>query len=190
MSARIAVATAVAASVCALALPAFSADLDYPPQYGSDYGERYYAGANEDQQPPYEGNEAPEEAYEPAYQQHPAPRGKGFAEPPYAQGPIPRGKGFAEPVYVAPRYVERVDVVCVPRRVVRRRLRLQGWKGFRNFEPRGPVILMNARRRGTGRPFALAVDRCSGEILSARPLYGPRLAPVAGGPPRRWPAPY
>ncbi len=160
MSARLSAAIAAAATFCILAPWALAADLGYPPRYDSGYDDRNYAEAYPDAPPPYDG----EVVVADGYQDYPPPRAV-------------QGKGFAEPAYPAPRYAE----VCVRRKVVRKRLRRQGWKRFRDFRPEGPVFLVRARQRGTGRPFGLTVDRCSGRVLQARPLFGPP-GPYARGP--------
>ncbi len=114
-------------------------------------------------------------------------------EPPYdeyGEGPPPRGDRYAdvpddfEPPY-PPRFRERG---CIPRDVARDRLRDAGWYDFHALEPREDVVLVKARR-GRGRLFDLTIDRCSGQIVDARPL-GPRMGPYAWGPPRRHWAPY
>jgi len=125
-SARLAAASAVAASLFVFALPAAAADL-----YEDGYGEgppRYERYAPADFEPPY-----------------------------------------------PPRYAERGDG-CVPREVVHERLYSEGWGDFRDFEPRGRVVLVQARRP-SGRLFDLTIDRCSGEIVDARPVFGARLGP-------------
>lgn len=84
-------------------------------------------------------------------------------------------------------------------RVVRDRLLAEGWGDFRDFEPRGRVVLVQARRP-SGRLFDLTIDRCSGEVVDARPVSGPRAEPGAyayggygaygWGQRRFWPRPY
>ena len=72
---------------------------------------------------------------------------------------------------------------CTPREVIRERLLREGWHHFRDAEERGEFATIIARRPD-GQPFALTVDRCSGELVNARPLgehghfaYGPRDRP-------------
>lgn len=62
---------------------------------------------------------------------------------------------------------------CIPREVARDRLRDAGWRGFHAIEPRGGVVLVKARRPD-GRMYDLTIDRCSGEVVDAKPLYGRR----------------
>ncbi len=92
-----------------------------------------------------------------------------------------------EPPYPPPRYAGRD--ACVPREVIRDRLQAAGWGDFHAVEPREQVVLIKARRP-SGRLFDLTIDRCSGEVVDARPLYGRRLGPFAYGPRRNWPGPY
>src|SRR5262245_50927530 len=74
-----------------------------------------------------------------------------------------------EPPYPPP-YADR-GAPCVPREAVRARLFSEGWGDFRDFEPRGRVVLVQARRP-SGRLFDLTIDRCSGEVVDARSAYG------------------
>lgn len=69
---------------------------------------------------------------------------------------------------------------CVPREVVRRRLHADGWSDFEMPDPRGAFVVVDARRP-SGRLFSLRIDRCSGEVVLARPLEAPpRFARWAG----------
>jgi hypothetical protein len=76
----------------------------------------------------------------------------------------------------APRYAERSG--CVSPRAVERALQQDGWRDFSSPTVRGETAIVNARRPD-GRPFELQVDRCSGELVNARPLdqrpYGPNV---------------
>lgn len=147
-SARLAAASALAASLFASAPSAFAADL-YEDGYGPQYSERYAV-------PPAD------------------------FEPPYPPAYAGRGP-------------------CVPREAVRDRLLSEGWGDFRDFEPRGRVVLVQARRP-SGRLYDLTIDRCSGEVVDARPVFGPRAEPGAyayggyggygWGPRRYWPGAY
>ena len=112
-------------------------------------------------------------------------------EPPYegyGEGPPPPDR-YAdvpddfEPPYPPPAYAGRDR--CVPREVARDRLRAAGWRGFHAIEPRDGVVLVKARRP-SGRMFDLTIDRCSGEVVDAKPIYGygPRYGGFAGGPRR------
>ena len=69
---------------------------------------------------------------------------------------------------------------CVPREFVSEELRADGWRDFRDPRPRGDVIVIEARRKRSGRPFILSIDRCSGDVVAARPLspaYPAQLRP-------------
>jgi hypothetical protein len=110
-------------------------------------------------------------------------------EPPYdeyGEGPPPPDR-YAdvpddfEPPYPPPAYAE---ARCIPREVARDRLRAAGWRGFHAVEPRDRVVLVKARRP-SGRMFELTIDRCSGEVVDARPIYG-RWGRFADGPRRHW----
>ena len=54
-------------------------------------------------------------------------------------------------------------------------------------EPRDDVVLVKARRP-SGRLFDLTIDRCSGEVVDAKPIYGRRYGGFGGGPRRYWAA--
>lgn len=63
---------------------------------------------------------------------------------------------------------------CPPREFVREDLRADGWRDFRIVEPRGNVVLVEARRINSARLFLLRVDRCSGNVITAEPMGRPR----------------
>lgn len=83
---------------------------------------------------------------------------------------------------------ERYAYDCTPRHVIRDRLFRQGWNDFREIDVRWRVAVVEARRPN-GLPYRLKIDRCTGDVVSARPL-----APVPGSPyafgPRRYYGPY
>lgn len=56
---------------------------------------------------------------------------------------------------------------CIPKRRIRRQLRREGWRGFRRGRVRGNIGYMVARQRDTGEIYELAVDRCTGDVISA-----------------------
>lgn len=108
----------------------------------------------------------------------------------YPDRPVPPARVYRDEGYPPPpryeRYSERGG--CVPRQAVRDRLLREGWQDFQEPEVRGEVVTLQARRP-SGRPFLLTIDRCSGEVVSARPAYQP--GPYAyGPPPRRYERPY
>lgn len=146
MSARIAAVSAVAASLFATALPAASADL-YEPRWNG------HGGVYHDDGPiRYQHHERYTEWRED--HDHPIPPRSVYG-----------GKGFPRPHYDSYYHKD-----CVSRRVVRKRLRAHGWRGFRHFERNGDVVLVQARRRHSRRLFELTLDRCSGEIVDVCPL--------------------
>ena len=162
----------------AMSTGAFAADLDEgpPPPYrqGSAYDDPRYGDIyrHPDRPPP------------PAY---------GAPRPPAAvyrddddddYGGPPRRQVYG---FRGPGYADR----CVPRFEIKHRLLRQGWSDFHDPDLRGDLASVRARRP-SGRLFDLTIDRCSGEIVSARPLeprpYGPYA--YGGPPPRRWERPY
>jgi hypothetical protein len=170
-SARLAAASAFAASLFAFALPALSADLYEPSRSGSAYDDPRYAEIYGDDPPAYDRYGEPPEDLDEPYRPRASLEEEDF-EPPYAPD----------------RYAGSRDA-CVPRHVVRDRLRAEGWSDFYGFEPRGRVVLVQARRP-SGRLFDLTIDRCSGAVVEARPVDGSRFGSFADAPRRHWPRPY
>ena len=58
---------------------------------------------------------------------------------------------------------------CLPKHVIRDNLERRGWQDFQDLEAHGNVVQVRARRP-SGRAFDLSVDRCSGQVLEARPV--------------------
>jgi hypothetical protein len=159
---------------------AFAADLDDdgPPPYrrGSAYDDPRYSDIYRypDRPPP------------PAYVA-PRPPAAVYRDEDDDYGPPPRrypGAGYA--------------AHCVPRAEIKHRLLSEGWRDFHDPDLRGDLASVRARRP-SGRLFDLTIDRCTGQIVNARPLeprpYGPYASrfygPYAyGAPPRRWERPY
>ena len=178
----------------AAATGAQAADLyDGPPpdRYGSAYDDPRYADIYRYPVPPPRYAAPPPRAFE-RYAEPPIPRERVYREddryePKYLPGP--RRHSYAEP----PRgYADR----CLPREVVKERLLRSGWHDFHDGDVRGDIATVRARRP-SGRLFDLVIDRCSGEIVDARPLEARRIGPYAEGspyaygpPPRRWERPY
>jgi hypothetical protein len=184
-------AVAIVATALAIGLPAAqAADLDYydpgPRRFGSAYDDPRYAdlyGDTPARPPSIERHYAA--PYPPPYRPQPdyAPR------PTYGYGypPIPR-----EPVYrddYAPRRYVEVDPYrrgyephrgngCLGKEQVRWQLERQGWQDFHDPYIGGQGVAFLKARRPSGRLFQLQVDRCSGEIIQARPLE-PRHGPFA-----------
>lgn len=97
------------------------------------------------------------------------PYGYSEGRPPYAGGP-PYGRPYAQGN-------------CVPREMIKDRLLRHGWSDFHDGDLQGNLATVHARRP-SGRLFMLTIDRCSGEIVEARPLEGRPYA--YSGPGRRW----
>lgn len=163
----------VAAAAVAAAAPASAADLNgysyNPYKSGSPYDDPRYADLYGDEEPRYDTRR-----YRGSSKDGPVP----YAEPePLPPPPVPRNRyGYLEPinppppaVYVAPRYRRHVEPVCAPRHVVMDRLRSEGWHDFHGVELREHAVIVEARQ-SNGRLFRLKVDRCSGEVLRARPV--------------------
>jgi hypothetical protein len=142
---------------------AMAADLEGPaPQYGSAYDDSRYADVY--RYPP------PRPAYQaPAYR---APAYGDDDDADIYQAPQRFSYDGRHPPYGA----------CVPREQVRYRLTSAGWYDFHDGALRGEVATVHARRPN-GRLFELTINRCSGDVVEARPLE-PRRAwgPFA----RRW----
>jgi hypothetical protein len=72
--------------------------------------------------------------------------------------PPPRVRG--------PRYA-----ACLETWQVRRELRHRGWTDIRPMGGDGSIVHVRARRFDSSSVFGLRVDRCSGEVLAARPYH-------------------
>lgn len=72
---------------------------------------------------------------------------------------------------------------CVPRHLIRRELQSDGWCDFERLEIRNDYIVIQASRP-SGRRFDLKIDRCTGDIVRARPLEGPYYNRYAYNPRR------
>lgn len=182
--ARLAAASAVAASLFFSALPASAADLWEPPRGGAAYddpryGDAYGEGGSYDRYAEPERYAEPQENVEPPYPPRAELRNEDeYSWRHYGHPYRDDGRGYDD---------GREAAGCVPRDVVRERLHADGWGDFHDLEPRGRVVLVEARSP-SGRPFELTIDRCSGEIVDARPLDGARS--YAYGQRRYWPRPY
>jgi len=112
-----------------------------------------------------------------------APPPERYAEP-YDR--VPEGHagsikdGYPVPV-PPPRYSEARPerYACLDRVEIRRRLRHDGWRDMRPLDRDGPLVDIRARRVESGRAFLLRVDRCSGDVVAARPHYLRAFAPYA-----------
>lgn len=162
-------AAGVLAAVAACAPSVRAADLDYakPDRYSSPYDDPRYRELY--------GERRYSERYE--YEE----RDKKYPAPtPYY--------GYREDS--PPRFAEddRYRRDCVPRHEIRERLRAEGWGDFHDLELRPEIAAVRARRPN-GDLYDLKIDRCSGSIVSARPLDRYVPGPYAYGP-RRWTRPY
>jgi hypothetical protein len=78
---------------------------------------------------------------------------------------------------------------CLARDDIRRRLSSEGWRDFRDVELRGDIVRVEARRRGES--YVLKVDRCTGDVVGARPVEDTYGRPYAFEPgPDRMRRPY
>lgn len=60
---------------------------------------------------------------------------------------------------------------CLERWQVRQELRRRGWTDIRPMGGDGRIVHVRARRFDSSSVFSLKVERCSGEVLAARPFY-------------------
>jgi hypothetical protein len=190
MSARLCVAVAIAVTTFACGPKAHAADL---------YGENYYPpqDAQPYDEPPYaEGERAPPPRA--PYEHGPAQYDDNYDRPDRADRYVERDRpydgrddypyrGSLKDGYVPPppRFADRSygrNGNCLARWQVRSRLRSEGWVDLQPLERGDDMTLVSARRAESGRVFTLRVDRCSGEIVDARPhylrafgAYGPRF---------------
>jgi hypothetical protein len=113
-----------------------------------------------------------------------------YEEERYGDGPPPPDRYAAAPEDFEPPYPDReyAGRRCVPRELARDRLRDAGWYDFHALERREDVVLVKARR-DEGRLYDLTIDRCSGEVVDARPIHRRGLGPYAWGGRRYWGAP-
>jgi hypothetical protein len=68
---------------------------------------------------------------------------------------------------------------CVRSEHVRERLTGMGWNDFHEGRPVNEQAVTLRARRPNGRLFELTLDRCSGQIVDARPLEPRRYGPYA-----------
>jgi hypothetical protein len=197
-------AVALAATALAVtAVPLAAADLDDvepPRRFGSPYDDPRYADLYGDAPlvaPRPERRYAlpyPPHRPHPDYDPRPA---YGYAQPPiprvpvYRDEPAPRRYVDLEPR--SPRddygYGYGRAPGCLGKDAVRWQLERQGWQGFHDPRVVDRDVAWVKARRPSGRLFQLQLDRCSGEILAARPLeprYGSPYADYDGRPRYRY----
>ena len=162
--------------------PALAADLGYdaPPRHGSAYDDPRYAdlygrppGSHSGPPPPHYGYQPrPPIPSAPVYRDH----DESYAPPPpyrrYTETPSRDGYGRGG---------------CTPKDEIQHRLTREGWSGFHAPEVVDRDTAFVKARRPSGRLFEIKLDRCSGDILSARPIeprfYGPNnYGPHTYGP--------
>lgn len=156
--------------------PSAAADLSGATEYGSPYDDPRYADIY--RHPPHRS-----EVYRDSYKDD-APRRHADdddADVPYARR---ADRDYLPPMRPDYRYAEqrrdRRNIDCVPRELIRDRLRAEGWQDFHDVTIDGEVAILSARRP-SGRLFELEIHRCSGEVVEARPqrshAYGRRRFP-------------
>lgn len=129
--------------------------------------------------------------YPPPPPRYAAPRTYEQAPPPPPPRTYRDDRGYLEPMpyppgYYERRYAERAPR-CLPSAEIHRSLFEQGWRGFEEAEPAGNFALVSAQWRD-GRFYRLRVDRCTGEVVSARAIGGEPERPYAwrDRPGQRW----
>jgi signal peptidase I len=169
-----------AAALVGGAISALAADLPYRDygRNGTAYEDPRYADLYGDAPP------APERRYVPPHQPQ-----YGYNNPPIPREPVYRDAYRPRQyVEVEPRHrAYSAGPGCMPRDEIKFGLERDGWRDFRDPQiiDRGTALL-TARRQG--RLFELKVDRCSGDIIAARPLEPSQRSPYAdyeGRPPYR-----
>jgi len=91
--------------------------------------------------------------------------------------PMPTMPRFGEPLRNGPRSA------CLRRGEIVETLRADGWQDLYDFERRGRLALIKARRP-SGQAYEVQLDRCTGQILRAEPLDSAFARPDRAG--NRW----
>ncbi len=168
ITASLMTALVLAASPFSFSRAASAADL-----YGEDYSE----GVPPTDGPEYYDDEdaAPQDYDRGRYSEAPPPD---RYQQPYRRGiePPPGSikDGYPVPMPPPERYSEsprRERYACLDRWQIKRELRREGWTDLRPLGGDGERVRVRARRIDSGRVFTLRVDRCSGDVLAARPEY-------------------
>jgi hypothetical protein len=155
---------------------------------------------NEDAPPPRSGSAYEDPRYADLYGYGPRPRPRIEEYRPYDNVPVPRervyrdderGPGPGGRPYAGDRFEpgRSARAACPTKDEISRALERDGWSGFHNPQVLDRETATIDAQRPNGRPFRLEVDRCTGDILAARPLDqryggGDRFGPYADG--RRW----
>ena len=110
------------------------------------------------------------------YDDAPVRRGSAYDDPRYAdmygRPPAPPQRAYEYDREPQPRRAQN----CPSKDEISRRLERDGWDGFKNPQLIDRDTATIDARRPSGRPYRLEVDRCTGEILAARPLELPRYS--------------
>ena len=140
----------LAAIMCVAAAQASAADL-----YGETYDPREDQYVDEEPYPPAPYVYRPRDLYD---------------DPPirYTDRHAPYAQGHDHSYRHG--YDQRAGA-CLPRWQVRKLLRSEGWVDIQPLDRDRRIVTLRARREETGRMFLLRVDRCSGEVVRARPDY-------------------
>ena len=161
---RLAKATAIVSLAAGLATtltPATAADLysdePPPPSYGNAYDDPRYADLYGRPPARVETYRQEDRYYEP-------------------HAPLPPARVYRE----YDRYAERAQRGCPSKNEISRQLERDGWRGFHNPQVIDRETATVDAQRPNGRPFRLQVDRCTGQVLSERPLDGPRYSEREG----------
>ena len=132
---------------------------------GAPYNDKPYAEEYVYESETYERSREPQ--YH-SYKDDPADV-KGAIKDGYPVPQPPPVYGEAAPPPLPPKRAHRF--ACLESWQIEERLSDDGWVDLDARSTRQGVTRINARRDDTGRPFTLRVDRCSGELISARPSY-------------------
>jgi hypothetical protein len=186
----------VGAALLALSLgstPSFAADLDYrtPPsdRYGTAYSDPRYAdiyGYQKPVPPQHYGYQHP--GYAPPPPPHvPIPHEPVYKYPPRYSEDYAPPRGYAPPGYgPPPRSYSHRNPNCLSKDTIQRELIADGWREFHAPNVLNQDEATLRARRPDGRLFELRVDRCTGEVIAARPLgepgYGPQVYGYRGYP--------
>lgn len=85
--------------------------------------------------------------------------------------PAPRASAPPPEPYYAERRPARVERygACLDRWEIKRRLRREGWTALQPIGGGDGIVRFYARRFDSSSDFRLRVDRCSGDVIAARP---------------------
>lgn len=146
-----------------------------PPYDDNGYAEESYPYDDEGGPPPPRyrdryGEAPPPDRYPDAYDAEPQGPPAGSIKDGYPV-PMPPPRYSERDIAPAPRHVRPERYACLDRHEIRHRLHGDGWTDIHALGGNGGIVRLHARRIDSGRVFRLRVDRCSGEVLAARPHY-------------------